>query len=163
MSTSNSSAIVNIPFVDDEEDKVIHNGNSNDSLNSLERAEKYQRSISHRKGVNLRIIIDDVDGGGDNEEREKLDKPGPLISDLVKNALDVPTMGLRRNSFSMPALNENDLDALRALHMKSINVDDDMETPEKGSKESLSDIQVSSFFHTFFFHMSVTFSRNPYF
>lgn len=132
------STTVNIPFVDDEE-----NNGDNESLssNDASAARAYRRSISHRKGVNLRLIIDE-NGGSSDSEAEKLDKPGPLISDLSKNP---PSLGLRRNSFSMPALNETDLDALRSLHMKSMNDEDDsedMETPEK-SNESLNEIQVS--------------------
>lgn len=146
MSNKKTTTAINIPFVDDDEEQAMHNGHSNESLSSndsAERARLYQRSISQRKGANLRIIIDNSDT---DNEMEKRDKPGPLISDLAKNVLDVPAMGLRRNSFSMPALNENDLDALRELHMKSMNDEDDiedMETPEKSS-ESLSEVQVSS-------------------
>lgn len=139
---SGDNTAINIPFADDEEISM-QNGHSNESLSSndsAERARLYQRSISHRKGANLCIIIDKSDS---DNEAEKRDKPGPLISDLTKNVLDVPAMGLRRNSFSMPALNETDLDALRDLHMKSMNDEDDMETPEKSS-ESLSEVQVSS-------------------
>jgi hypothetical protein len=71
---------------------------------------------------------------------EKRDKPGPLISDLC-NQLEAPTLGLRRNSFSMPALNEVDLDALRALHMDAME-DGESEDIEK-SNDSLNDITVS--------------------
>lgn len=139
MSNQKDNTAINIPFVDDDE-QAMNNGHSNESLSSndsAERARLYQRSISQRKGANLRIIIDNTDS---DSEMERRDKPGPLISDSTKS---VPSIGLRRNSFSMPTLNEADLDALRDLHMKSMNDEDDMETPEKSS-ESLSEVQVSS-------------------
>lgn len=132
--SANRETNINIPFVDDEESFEILS-------DSEECLQKFQQSISQRKGANLRIIIDAMDSDG---ETEKLDKPGPLISDLTKSVLDAPMLGLRRNSFSMPALNENDLDALRALHSSSLNDEEDLDVTEK-SEESLNGIQVSTY------------------
>lgn len=136
MSNSKSPTVVEIPFVDDDEQShVMVNGNSK---LSDEKSPIHKRSISERKGANLRLIID---GDDSDNEMEKRDKPGPLISDLSNQLEVAPTLGLRRNSFSMPALNEVDLDALRALHMNATE-DDESEDNEK-SKDSLNEITVS--------------------
>lgn len=152
---------INIPFADEEEmtpqvkhkipDKIANSNESISSNDSDAQAKKYQRSLSARKGANLRIEIERPSSSSEDEidpktlEAEKRDKPGPLISDMVKSISDAPILGLRRNSFSMPALNELDLDALRSLHMAAVNDDDDDMDPMK-SKESLSEINVSNLF-----------------
>lgn len=152
---------INIPFADDDEatPQVKHKtqnaiNNSRESLSSNDsfaEAQRYRRSLSARKGANLRIQIERPSSSSESEVEEKhlaaenLDKPGPLISDMVKTMSESPVLGLRRNSFSMPALNELDLDALRSLHMKSINDeedDDDENVDPMKSKESLSEINV---------------------
>lgn len=140
MSNLKRPTVVEIPFADEEENHAMVNGNSNfgDNEKSLEKSPRQKQKISERKGANLRLIID---GDDSDNEMEKRDKPGPLISDLC-DSLDVASaMGLRRNSFSMPALNEVDLDALRALHMKATE-ENDSEDIDK-SKESLNEITVS--------------------
>ncbi|CAG9808813.1 unnamed protein product [Chironomus riparius] len=149
---------INIPFADEETPQVKHKtqnviNSSNESISSNDsdtRAQMYKRSISARKGANLRIQIDNAsssDDEADNKslESEKRDKPGPLISDLVKTVSEAPAVGLRRNSFSMPALNEIDLDALRSLHMQAVDDEHDDDTDDfdpMKSKESLSEIHV---------------------
>lgn len=140
MSNLNHPTMVEIPYADEEESHVMVNENSNfsDNKNSLEKSPNNKKSISERKGANLRLIIDGDDSGN---EMEKRDKPGPLISDLSDTHEVAPVMGIRRNSFSMPALNEVDLDALRALHMKATE-EDGFEDIEK-SKDSLNKITVS--------------------
>lgn len=139
MSNFKSPTVVDIPFADEEEQPPSKvNGNSNSSDNDS----RYKRTISERKGANLRLIIGD--GDDSDSETERRDKPGPLISDLCANQLDAPAMGLRRNSFSMPALNEVDLDALRALHMNAME-GEESEDIEK-SNDSLNEITVSEKF-----------------
>lgn len=136
MSGSKSPTGVDIPYADDEQRHVIVNGNSNYSDNdSLDQSPR-QKSISERKGANLRIFID---GDDSDNEIEKRDKAGPLISDLCNQLEAPPASSLRRNSFSMPALNEIDLDALRALHMNAMEENEDVDK----SKESLNEITVS--------------------
>lgn len=132
MSNLKRPTVVEIPFVDDD---VMVNGSSKSSDNDSPRQ---KRTISERKGANLRLIID---GDESDVEMEKRDKPGPLISDLYNQLEVAPTIGLRRNSFSMPALNENDLDALRALHMSAIDNGESEDVEQ--SKESLNEITVS--------------------
>lgn len=153
---------INIPFADEETPQVKHKtqnviNNSNESISSNDsdtQAQMYKRSISARKGANLRIQIDNASSSDDEVdnkslESEKRDKPGPLISDFVKSISEAPAVGLRRNSFSMPALNEIDLDALRSLHMQAVDDNNDDDTDDfdpMKSKESLSEIHVSNFF-----------------
>lgn len=157
---------INIPYADDEESTPQsqhkhQNGlkGSSETINSVdsaEQAERYKKSISGRKGTNLRIQISRPSSSSESEpdeknlEAEKLDKPGPLISDIAKSVGEAPALGLRRNSFSMPALNELDLDSLRALHMKTINDEEDVQNMDHmKSKESLSEIHVSEIFLIF--------------
>lgn len=122
MSHLKRPTLVDIPYVDDEVPQTP------------------KKSISERKGANLRVIINGDDSDNENEKR---DKPGPLISDLCKQIESPPALGLRRNSFSMPTLNEIDLDALRALHMNAMNEDGEESEETEKSKESLNEITVS--------------------
>lgn len=152
---------INIPFADDEDGSPVpkqkQNGEMSKSSESLSsndsyaQEQNYRKSLAVRKRANLKLVLSGNDEASDTDDgnlaSEKLDKPGPLISDIVKSVSDAPAIGLRRNSFSMPALNEVDLDALRSLHMNAINDDDDeeiveIETPDK-SRDSFSEIHVS--------------------
>ena len=66
------------------------------------------------------------------DSSEKRDRFGPLKGSPVLQR------GLRRNSISLPALNEADLDLLRTLHMQDT---DSSETDF--SKENISKLPVS--------------------
>ena len=141
---------VNIPFVDDEDTTTITKTNGkayNDSISSNESfSEKVNYNIGRRapvKQVSINYATgNDASGESDSDDAhlasEGHDKPGPLASEMQKFG-EVSTLGvLRRNSISMPVLNEMDLDALRSLHMKAVESSETM-----SSKESLSKITVS--------------------
>lgn len=136
----------NIPFADDE---VSDNRKSSDSISSNDsfarKAANYRRGMSDRRGVNLRLVTNHRNGSGNessdesdcNEslEAERRDKPGPLKSDFA----DVSNLGaMRRNSISMPVLNENDLEKLRELRMSHLDSGGDEEETTT-SKEDLID------------------------
>lgn len=144
-----------IPFVDDENDQKDRMGKSSDSISSNESFEPINYSprrrgqLHERRGVNFKMNQNttgtEASGESDTDDgqlaMEKRDKPGPLASEMSKLS-DAPGLGvLRRNSISMPVLNENDLDALRQLHMTAVESNDNMDS----SKESLSKITVSCF------------------
>jgi hypothetical protein len=139
---------VNIPFVDDEENIDKMNGKSSDSISSNESyPEKVNYNLGRRIPLGMRennTTGNEASGESDTDDgqfaSERRDKPGPLASELQR-AAEVSNLGvMRRNSISMPVLNEMDLDALRSLHMKAVE-SSEFETMD--SKESLSKITVS--------------------
>lgn len=117
----------NIPFADDE---VSDSRKSSDSITSNDsfarKAANYRRGLPERRGVNLRLLTNHRNGSGnessdesDGSENERRDKPGPLKTD---NFVDASNLGvMRRNSISMPVLNENDLEKLRELRMSHLD------------------------------------------
>lgn len=134
----------NIPFVDDDTTNLIkESGRSSDSTSSNE---SFQENINYNPGRRVQLKMfrtgNDASGESDTDDNqlamEKRDKPGPLASDL-RRAEESNLSGMRRNSISMPMLNENSLDALRNLHMKACESQDNMSS----SKESLDHITVS--------------------
>lgn len=141
---------VNIPFADDEDarDKTI--GKSSDSMSSNDSYEQVNYSsrrrppLVDRRGTSFKLAINntgtEASGESDTDDNqlamERRDKPGPLVSETFR-ATDAHLGVLRRNSISMPVLNEVDLDSLRQLHMQVVS----QETLE--SKESLTKITVS--------------------
>lgn len=143
-----SGDAVNIPFADDDEVKPLNksNGKSSDSISSNESLPERVTYNPRRRGAPVRFLSNTgTEASGESEaddhhsESEKRDKPGPLASESFQVA-ETSNLGvMRRNSISMPVLNEIDLDALRNLHMKAIEFSD--ETAE--STESLTKIEVS--------------------
>lgn len=144
-----TDAAANIPFADDEDATQIDktNGKSSDSLSSNESyPEKVNYTSSGRRGtarVPMYTVATSTEASGESDSddgrlaAEKRDKPGPLASDVQR--IEVSNLGvMRRNSYSMPVLNESDLDALRNLHLKAVESRETMD-----SKESLSKITVS--------------------
>lgn len=139
---------VNIPFADDDDtaqnDKSI--GKSSDSISSNEYyPEKVNYNPGRRVGVKLpykNTTGNEASGESDTDDGEKRDKPGPLASELSR-AGETSNLGvMRRNSISMPVLNEMDLGQLKNLqdiYMKACESSDTMEE----SKESLEKITVS--------------------
>lgn len=141
---------VNIPFVDEDTTQIeIINGKSSaDSISSNEsypekaiynmgrRAPAKQVSISNATG-------NDASGESDSDDdhlaSEGHDRPGPLASEMRRVGEVSMLNVMRRNSISMPVLNEIDLDALRNLHMQAVESNETM-----NSKESLSKITVSN-------------------
>jgi hypothetical protein len=135
--SGDNSSIIDIPFVDDDDE--------NQTPVEQTQSEKISKKLSERKNVNLKIKIaknqPNSKENSDDDDDEKRDKPGPLIS--VANS--PPVVGLRRNSFSMPALNDIDLDSLRGLHMIAVNnASEDEHDEQMSHKDSNSDIHVSS-------------------
>lgn len=145
-----TDAAANIPFADDEDATQIDktNGKSSDSVSSNESyPEKVNYNSSGRRGTarvplyTVATSSTEASGESDSDDgrlaAEKRDKPGPLASDVQR--VEVSNLGvMRRNSYSMPVLNESDLDALRNLHLKAVESRETMD-----SKESLSKITVS--------------------
>lgn len=138
---------VDIPYADDEEIAVVQKRKSSDSASSNESfAEVVNYKPRRRAPARMYATGNEASGESDTDDgqlaSEKQDKPGPLASDVMKNVEVSNLAVMRRNSFSMPTLNDNDLDALRSLHMKAV------ESSDQESKESLTKITVSAFcFH----------------
>lgn len=136
---------VNIPFADDDVPAVQilkSSGKSSDSVSSNESfAEIVNYNSRRRAPARMYGTGNEASGESDTDDghlaSEKRDKPGPLASDVVKTVEVSNLAVMRRNSFSMPTLNDNDLDALRSLHMKAV------ESSDQESKESLNKIAVS--------------------
>lgn len=145
---------VNIPFVDDDQ------GNSSDTISSNDSythraVSNYRRGVAERRGANLRLATNHHNGTGneasdesdsdENLRMEQRDKPGPLYSEYETSNLGV----MRRNSISMPTLNQNDLDSLRILHMKAVDSGGEMQSNEDLDKVtvSLNDDLLSAFSH----------------
>lgn len=161
-----SADTVNIPYIEDDNedlaqiDKTI-NGKSSDSLSSNE---SYPEKVNYnsgrraplvdRKGSNLRLQMYknrtgndascESDASDDGQfASEKRDKPGPLVSE-IQRPLEASNLGvMRRNSISMPVLNESDLGALHNMYMKAVESSDTMD-----SNESLTKITVSCLLHS---------------
>lgn len=139
----------NIPFADDEETSV--NKQCEKSSDSISSNESYPEKLNFNPG-RRRMMFKPTPGheascesesDDGNLASEKRDRPGPLASDLQRAAevSEISNLGvMRRNSISMPVLNENDLDALRNLYTKAVDTSD--------SKESLTKITVSFFCFT---------------
>lgn len=141
----------NIPFADDE---VSDSRKSSDSITSNDsfarKAANYRRGMSERRGVNLRLATNRRHGSGNDSSdespdlaAERRDKPGPLKSEYAAESSNLGAM--RRNSISMPVLNENDLEKLRELHMNCVDSGGD----ELESKEDLNKVTVVSWIETF--------------
>jgi hypothetical protein len=154
ISGSASEHEANIPFADDEDNPPIDktNGKSSDSISSNE---SYPEKVNYNPGRRVQLVDrknyrgntgNEASGESDTDDGralalEKRDRPGPLLSE-TQRVTETSNLGvLRRNSISMPVLNENDLDALRGLHMKACESTDN-ESHE--SHESLEKITVSS-------------------
>lgn len=143
---------VNIPFADDEDaqrDKTI--GKSSDSISSNDSFEQVNYSprrrapLTDRRGTTFKLPMNntgtEASGESDSDDNqmamERRDQPGPLVSEMYRTN-DAPLGVLRRNSISMPVLNEIDLDSLRQLHMQAVVSQETLE-----SRESLAKITVS--------------------
>lgn len=139
---------VNIPFADDEDTLgEKQNVKSCESVSSFEsnpssyNPGRRRLQFKHTPGNEASGESDSESGNWSDEKR---DRPGPLVSDLqkVSEVSEVSNLGvMRRNSISMPVLNENDLDALRNLYTKAVDSTDTIE-----SNESLTKIRVSCWF-----------------
>lgn len=143
------SESVNIPFVDDEDAAQISktNDKSSDSISSNDSyPERVNFNMGRRvpmKQVSYNTTGNEASGESDSDnvqmDSEKRDKAGPLASEMKR--MEPSSLGvMRRNSISMPVLNEMDLDALRSLHMQAIESSDTMDSQ---SQESLTKITVS--------------------
>lgn len=122
----------NIPFADDEDVKN-ENTNRKSSTSSNESFEKVKYSRGRRPQATFAI----VDSDREDSEAEGRDKPGPLISELLQGAAETSNLGsMRRNSISMPVLNENQLDLLRNLHLQA-----KAQAELSDSKESLDEVR----------------------
>jgi hypothetical protein len=137
---------VNIPFADDEDaaHRETNHAKSSDSISSNDYyPEKVNYNPGRRVGVKLpykNTTGNEASGESDTDDGEKRDKPGPLASDMSR-VVETSNLGvMRRNSISMPVLNEMDLSELRNLHMKACESSDTMDE----SKESLEKITVST-------------------
>lgn len=130
----------NIPFADDE--KANLNKEICRSSDSISSNESFHDDVNYnpRRRVQLKMYRtgNDASDESDESDEEKRDKPGPLASEL-RRVEDSNLGGMRRNSISMPTLNESALDALRNLHMKACESQDNTSS----SKESLDHITVS--------------------
>lgn len=137
---------VNIPFADEEDMAHMEkNGKSSDSISSNE---SYHEKVTVNPGRRVAVKFpyrnttgNEASGESDTDDGEKRDKPGPLASELSRAGETSNLGAMRRNSISMPVLNEIDLstlNALRDLHMKACESSDTMDD----SKESLDDIKV---------------------
>jgi hypothetical protein len=140
----------NIPYADD--DKATDDNKSSDSISSNDSYKQravanYRRGVSERRGANLRLLTTNHNGTGneasdetDSSESlrmEQRDKPGPLYTETnseTSNNLGV----MRRNSISMPVLNQNDLDTLRELHMRTVDSGGEMHSNEDLDKVTVS-------------------------
>ncbi|CAO1409357.1 unnamed protein product [Diamesa serratosioi] len=140
------SGSANIPFADDDFNGgyVVVSNNDLMSADSTSSSESYRdkgdnnnkkASIVDRRSVNLKVQIESNDDSSNesSDSSEKKDRFGPLKGSPILQR------GLRRNSISLPALNEVDLDALRSLHMQAT---DTSETDI--SKESIPQSPVST-------------------
>ncbi|CAO1393790.1 unnamed protein product [Diamesa hyperborea] len=120
------SGSANIPFADDDLNGgyVVVSNNDLMSADSTSSSESYhdkgdnnnkRPSIVDRRSVKLKVQIEANDDSSNesSDSSEKRDRFGPLKGSPVMQR------GLRRNSISLPALNEVDLDALRSLHMQA--------------------------------------------
>lgn len=140
---------VNIPFADDDDEATLiskTNGKSSDSISSNESyTDRVNFNTGRRapmKQVSYNTTGNEASGESDSDSghlaSEKRDKAGPLASEMAR--METSSLGvMRRNSISMPVLNEMDLDALRNLHMQAIESSDTMDD----SQESLTKITVS--------------------
>lgn len=154
-----SGDAVNIPFVDEtphanrKTNGHVSGSSSSESLNKKAQKHNVKRpSLVQRKRASLKLKIeknlsssedsDESDSDEDRLESERRDKPGPLESER-RGSPGLLSKGLRRNSISMPVLNEFDLDKLRALHMKATSDQSDMEESKSESRESFRKITVS--------------------
>lgn len=131
----------NIPFADDE--KANLNKEVCRSSDSISSNESFHDDVNYnpRKRVQLKMYRTGNDASDESESddnMEKRDQPGPLASEM-RRVEDSNLAGMRRNSISMPTLNESALDALRSLHMKACESQNDTSS----SKESLDHITVS--------------------
>lgn len=140
---SGAKSDANIPFADDE---VSDNRKSSESISSNDssarKAANYRRGMSERRGAKLRLATNHRrpsagnDSSDESLQAERRDKPGPLKLDFTESS----NLGvMRRNSISMPVLNENDLDKLREMHMQCVDSGEDLT-----SKEELDKITVVS-------------------
>lgn len=133
---------VNIPFADDDVPQFVkRNGKSSDSISSNESYKVNYKA--NRRGPVRMLSGNDASCESDTDDgqlaSERRDRPGPLASD-VHRSVEVSNLGvMRRNSISMPVLNENQLDALKELHMKSVGFS---EPDTESSRDSLSKIEV---------------------
>lgn len=139
---------VEIPYADDEEIEIVKKSKSSDSGSSNESfAEVVNYNPRRRAPARKYATGNEASGESDTDDghlaSEKRDKPGPLASDVLKTVEVSNLAVMRRNSFSMPTLNDNDLDALRSLHMKAV------ESSDQESKESLTKVTVSVSFCSF--------------
>lgn len=155
-----SGDTVNIPYIeDDDEDSTKMNKMDEKSSDSISSNESYPGRVNYnlgrrtplvdRNGSNLKLQMYknttgneascESDASDDGHiASEKRDKPGPLASDMQR-PIEASNLGvMRRNSISMPVLNESDLDALRNLHMKAVESSETMD-----SQDSLTKITVS--------------------
>lgn len=142
---------VNIPFADDEDTSISkQNGKSSDSISSNDSHPERDKFTSGRRRAMFKSAPgNEASGESDTDDShfssERRDRPGPLASDLQRTAevSEVSNLGvMRRNSISMPVLNENDLDALRNMYSKAVD------TENSDSKESLTKITVSLYCHS---------------
>jgi hypothetical protein len=138
---------VNIPYADD--DKATEACNSSDSITSNDSYNRravsnYRRGVAERRGANLRLTANhngtgneasDETDSDENLRMEQRDKPGPLYSEYSNETSNLGVM--RRNSISMPTLNQNDLDSLHILHMKALD-SGDMQSNEDLDKVTVS-------------------------
>lgn len=136
---------VNIPYADEDVPMVQilkSSGKSSDSVSSNESfAEIVNYNSRRRAPARMYGTGNEASGESDSDDvqltSEKRDKPGPLASDVMKTAEVSNLTAMRRNSFSMPTLNDNVLENLRSLHLKAV------ESSDQESKESLNKITVS--------------------
>lgn len=140
---------VNIPFADDDETNNISKSNEKSS-ESISSNESYPDRTSYNANRRTPVRFayqnttgNEASGESDTDDvkfaSEKRDKPGPLASELIRK-IEPSNLGvMRRNSISMPVLNEMDLDQLRSLHMQAC---ESRETIDE-SKDSLEKITVS--------------------
>lgn len=141
---SDEAKSANIPFAD-EEDTSVNKPILNDSFSSDDSYPEKGKFISRRRRAMFKETGNEASCESDNDDgylaSEKLDTPGPLVSDRQRasEVSEVSNLGvMRRNSISMPVLNEIDLDALRNMYSKAVESSDTME-----SNESLTKITVS--------------------
>lgn len=136
------SDVVNIPYVDDDQGNSSDTISSNDSYNH-KAASNYRRGVAERRGANLRLAANhngtgneasDETDSDENLRMEQRDKAGPLYTEYETSNLGV----MRRNSISMPTLNQNDLDSLRMLHMKAVDSGGEMQSNEDLDKVTVS-------------------------
>ena len=139
---------INIPFVDDESSPLVRKKNekSSDSISSNESyTEKVNFAPGRRTAAKMpykNTTGNEASGESDTDDGdlalERRDKPSPLVSDYSRKAESSNLGVMRRNSISMPVLNEMDLDTLRNLHIKACESSDTMDD----SKENLDQIKV---------------------